>query len=79
MAKKSTTRKKKDPSQGFKKYIKWFWMLFVGGITFIILLFLLASWNVFGTLPTFEQLENPENNLATKIMSVDGAQNRHLF
>ena len=74
MTKKSAAVKKKDSSQGFKKYIKWFWVLFIGGIASIILLFLLASWGILGKLPTFEQLENPENNLATKIMSVDGAQ-----
>jgi penicillin-binding protein 1A len=27
---------------------------------------------VFGDLPTFDQLENPENNLATEIISEDG-------
>ena len=38
----------------------------------VVLLFLLASWGVFGALPTFEELENPENNLATEIISSDG-------
>ena len=28
---------------------------------------------VFGDLPTFNQLENPKNNLATEIISEDGA------
>jgi penicillin-binding protein 1A len=54
------------------KYIKWFWYTFAGGIGFVILLFLLASWGVFGKLPTFEELENPETNLATEILSSDG-------
>ncbi len=56
----------------FKKFIKWFWGIVLGGILFICFLFLLASWGVFGTLPTFEELENPENNLATEIISTDG-------
>lgn len=56
----------------FKKYIKWFWLLCAGGFTSILLLFLLASWGVFGDLPTFEELENPENNLASEIISSDG-------
>ncbi len=64
MAKKKTT--------DFKKQIKWFWGIVIGGFTFFILLFLLASWGVFGALPTFEELENPENNLATEIISSDG-------
>jgi len=55
----------------FKKITKWIWRLFFGGIIFITLLFLLASFGVFGTLPTFEELENPENNLATQVISSD--------
>lgn len=46
----------------------------MGGIALVVLVFLLASWNAFGELPTFEELENPESNLATKIISVDGKQ-----
>ena len=56
----------------FKKYIKWFWIVFLGGIGSIVLIFLLASWGVFGALPTFEELENPQSNLATEIISSDG-------
>jgi len=32
----------------------------------------LTSIGVFGSLPTFEQLENPKNNLATEIIAEDG-------
>ena len=41
---------------------------------FIILFVLiqLTSLGVFGELPTFEELENPKNNLATEIISEDG-------
>ncbi len=55
-----------------KKISKWILRLFFGGIAFVILLFLLASFGVFGPLPTFEELENPENNLATEVVSIDG-------
>lgn len=74
MTVKSSAQKKTDSPQDFGKYIKWFWTLFVGGLAAFTLLFLLASWDVFGELPTFVQLENPENNLATKIVSADGEQ-----
>ncbi|MEP0264406.1 transglycosylase domain-containing protein [Dokdonia sp.] len=75
MAKKQIKNKKAtQPQNNFKKFIKWFWGLFAGGLLAIVLLFLLASWNVFGKLPTFEELENPESNLATKIISADGQQ-----
>ncbi len=56
----------------FKKYLKWFWGIFLGGFTLILLLFFLASIGVFGALPTFQQLENPQNNLATEVISIDG-------
>ncbi|MEL6305848.1 MAG: transglycosylase domain-containing protein, partial [Bacteroidota bacterium] len=59
-------------AQGFGKYIKWFWILFGSGLFFGLMIFLLASWGVFGEMPTFERLENPETNLATEFLSSDG-------
>ncbi|SNR52644.1 transglycosylase domain-containing protein [Lutibacter flavus] len=68
MTKKQTA----NNNNNFSKYIKWFWVTILGGTFAIILLFLFASWGFFGTLPTFEELENPENNLATEVISIDG-------
>ena len=65
-------KKKKVTKNQFSTYVKWFWMLIIGGTAFVILLFLLASWGVFGPLPTFEELENPEKNLASEVISLDG-------
>ena len=62
--------KKKETN--FKKYIKRFWIIVLGGFASILLVFLLASWGIFGELPTFEELENPEKNLATEVISSDG-------
>ncbi|MCF2876102.1 MULTISPECIES: transglycosylase domain-containing protein [unclassified Tenacibaculum] len=56
----------------FVKYIKWFWSIVLGGFLFICLMFLLASWGVFGALPSFEELENPKSDLATEVISADG-------
>ena len=56
------TKKETANNNNFSKYIKWFWVTILGGTFAIILLFLFASWGFFGTLPTFEELENPENN-----------------
>ena len=65
-------RKKQKKEKSFFPYIKWFWILFGSGVTFIVVIFLLASWGVFGEMPTFEHLENPDTNLATEIISSDG-------
>ncbi|WP_179950025.1 penicillin-binding protein 1A [Lutibacter citreus] len=64
--------KKETENTDFSKYIKWFWITILGGTFAVILLFLLASWGFLGALPTFEELENPENNLATEVISNDG-------
>lgn len=53
-------------------WIKRFWLFFGGTLFFILFIFLLASWGAFGKLPTFEELENPETNLATEIITSDG-------
>lgn len=62
----------KKEQTNFKKYIIRFWMVVLGGFIAFLLVFLLASWGVFGELPTFEELENPEKNLATEVISSDG-------
>lgn len=54
-------------------YKKKFWKFFFFSFSMIILFFLLASWGFFGKMPSFEDLENPESNLATEIISSDGA------
>lgn len=65
-------KSKKTETTDFSKYIRWFWMLFLAGISGSVLLFLLASWGVLGEMPDHTQLENPETNLATEIISSDG-------
>jgi penicillin-binding protein 1A len=64
--------KKKTTETDFSKYKKWFWRLVFGGMGLLVLIFLLASMGAFGPLPDFEELENPEKNLATEIISIDG-------
>jgi len=62
----------KSQKTGVSKFTQWIWRLFLGGMIFLFLLFFLAALDVFGKLPTFEELENPENNLATEVISIDG-------
>jgi len=64
--------KKKAEKASIRRHIRTFWMLFGIGIGLVLLVFLLASWGVFGSLPDETSLENPEKNLATAIVGSDG-------
>ncbi len=59
-------------TEGYSKYVKKFWKIFIIGFLSVVLFFLLASWGVFGAMPSFDQLENPDSNVATEIISSDG-------
>ena len=48
------------------------WALITSPFTILFVLVRLTAGGVFGELPTFDQLENPKNNLATEIISEDG-------
>ncbi len=64
--------KKITPVKDIKYYQKKFWKVFFYSIGGIFLFFLFASWGLFGKMPSFEDLENPNSNLATEIISSDG-------
>ncbi|MRX40808.1 penicillin-binding protein [Flavobacterium sp. LC2016-23] len=49
-----------------------FWRIFAYTLLGILAFFLFASWGLFGSMPSFEDLENPDSNLATEIISSDG-------
>ncbi len=72
MANPSKKADKQPEKRNFRKYIIGFWTLFGLGILFLIFIFLLAGWGAFGEMPKFEELENPETNVATEIFSSDG-------
>lgn len=63
---------KKNAKQSFKGYQRLFWNVFAGGIGFTVFIFLLANFGVFGSMPTFDELENPSSSTATEIISSDG-------
>ena len=54
-----------------RKKIIFIWLIILSPFIFIFSLVSLASFEFFGPLPTFDQLENPQNNLATEILSAD--------
>ena len=61
-----------NQTEDFSRYIKNFWKIVAGCLLAAVLFFLLASWGIFGDMPTFEELENPDSNVATEIISIDG-------
>jgi penicillin-binding protein 1A len=66
------TGKRTTKQSDFSKYIKRFWRIVILGVFLVIAPFFLASVGALGVMPTFEDLENPENNLATEVISSDG-------
>ena len=73
MAQKNISQTKKTtPVKDIKYYQKKFWRVFFYTLGGIFLFFLFASWGLFGKMPSFEDLENPNSNLATEIISSDG-------
>ena len=64
--------KNNTPVKDINYYKKKFWKFFFYGLIGIGVFFLFASWGLFGSMPSFEDLENPDSNLATEVISSDG-------
>lgn len=62
-------KKRKHP---YLKYVLILWGLFLMGFLSLVVLFTLISQGKLGFMPSFEELENPEINLATQVISSDG-------
>ena len=65
-------KKKNSTVKDISYYQKQFWKVFFIGLTGVILFFVFASFGLFGSMPSFDELENPDSNLATEIISSDG-------
>jgi penicillin-binding protein 1A len=64
--------RKNNLEKDINYYKNKFWKVFFYGLGGIAVFFLFASWGLFGSMPSFEDLENPDSNLATEIISSDG-------
>lgn len=53
-----------------KKLAKWFWIIVIAPFVLIAVMLLLVG--IFAKIPSFEELEHPDNKLATQIISEDG-------
>ena len=71
MQRQSNKKSTKKGDNG-KKAIRVLWSIFGIGIVLVIIFFFCIAKGVFGTMPTFEELENPQTNLTTQIISCDG-------
>jgi penicillin-binding protein 1A len=64
--------KNNPSSKDLTYYKKKFWKIYFYTLGGIVLFFIFASWGLFGSMPSFEDLENPNSNLATEIIAADG-------
>ena len=53
-----------------KKIVKWFWILVTAPFALVLLALLLVG--AFARIPSFEELEHPDNKLATQVLSDNG-------
>ena len=53
-----------------KRIIKWFWIIILVPICIVAVLLLLVG--AFAKIPSFEELEHPDNKLATQLIAEDG-------
>src|SRR6476660_5537961 len=54
------------------KPVKILWRVFFGGVAFAILFLMAINFGLFGKMPSVKELENPEADLASEIISSDG-------
>lgn len=57
---------------GNRKYLIWFWSIFIFPFALIVILFILISKEKLGRMPSFSELENPEYFLDAEVYADDG-------
>ena len=70
MAKKAAPNKtkKRQGKSSVRRYVLLLWSAVLLTIGAVFLVFMTASWGVFGALPDETRLEDPEKDLATQII-----------
>jgi len=63
--------------QEIKRYNWYIWRFFIGCFAFIIIMISLATFGVFGALPSLHDLENPKSDQATLIYASDSIPGTH--
>lgn len=59
------------PKRRYKKYIIIFWTILILPIVSLLILFMLIAIGKMGFMPTFTDLENPDNNVPSQVYSAD--------
>lgn len=59
-------------SKKILNYIAKFWLIVIGLLFVVVIFFYGVAAEWFGPMPSFEELENPESNLASEVISADG-------
>lgn len=68
----TTTDSKSVTGSNLKKYKRNLWLIFIGFMLLGVAFFWLLSLGIFGFMPSFEDLENPHNQVASQIITSDG-------
>lgn len=68
----SLNNSEKPKKTTMNKGIKLFWKIYFAFIGIICLMFFFISMGWLGYMPSFSELENPDSNLATEVISCDG-------
>ncbi len=55
-----------------KRSVRILWRLFFFGLLAVVAVFIMAAYGLFGKMPSLEELENPEADLASTLMTADG-------
>src|SRR5690606_35470938 len=66
------TKKNQLSKEDVKRYTRNFWKIIIGAVALGFLFILSVRMGLFGPLPSFKDLENPKNNLASEVISADG-------
>lgn len=67
-----STKKSSNKKIKSSKIIKGLWVVFLGGILAVVLLFSLISAGAIGYMPQIEDLQNPIDKYASQVISADG-------
>lgn len=68
---KRESKNSKLTTEDIKRYTRKFWVILLGLIGFGFLFLFLVRIGLFGKLPSFDELENPQSNLASEILTDD--------